>query len=30
MYKPPSSQNYQTIAETLDELYKAVEELRNE
>jgi hypothetical protein len=30
MYKPPSSQSYLTLAETLNDLYKAVEELRNE
>jgi len=30
MYKPPESENYQTIAETLDELYKAVEELNGQ
>jgi len=29
MYKPPQCQDYQTIAETLDDLHNAVEELRN-
>ena len=29
MYKPPRCQNYKTIAETLDDLHNAVEELRN-
>ena len=29
MYKPPQCQDYQTIAETLDYLHNAVEELRN-
>ena len=29
MYKPPQCQNYKTIAETLDDLHNAVEELRN-
>ena len=29
MYKPPQCQNYKTIAETLDDLHNAVEELRD-
>lgn len=29
MYKPPQCQDYQTIAETLDDLHNAVEELRD-
>lgn len=29
MYKPPQSQSYKTIAETLDDLHNAVEELRD-
>ena len=29
MYKPPQCQNYQTIAETLDDLHNAVRELQD-